>query len=273
MSHPSLSIAAVIIASVLATACVTKGTYDQQVLAASDARAQLARCRDDDQRLAKGTTEMQKQLDDATAVYEQLTNELKRLGEDSQALLTVNGTLKDALEGSKARLEELRRAQAAAEQRAALYRSLALKLKGMVDAGDLAITLRDGRMVLRMSNDVLFDSGKADLKPAGVKALDQLADVLRTVPARRFQVAGHTDNDPIRYAPFKSNWELSTARSLAVVELLASRGVDSRELSAAGFGEFDPVDTNDTSAGKAHNRRTEITVQPNIAEIVSVPNP
>ncbi len=273
MSHPSLSIAAVAIASLLATACVTKGTYDQQVQAASDARAQLARCRDDDQRLAKGSTEMQKQIDDATAVDEQLTNELKRLGEDSQTLLAVNGTLKDALEGSKARLEELRRAQAGAEQRAALYRELALKLKGMVDAGDLAITLRDGRMVLRMSNDVLFDSGKADLKPAGVKALNELADVLRTVPARRFQVAGHTDNDPIRYAPFKSNWELSTARSLAVVELLASQGVDSRELSAAGFGEFDPVDTNDTSAGKAHNRRTEITVQPNIAEIVSVPSP
>lgn len=273
MSHTSLPLAAVALTSLLSTACVTKGAYDQQVQAASDARAQLARCQNDDQRLAKGSTEMQKQLDDATAVDDQLTKELRRLGEDSQSLLAVNGSLKDALESSKARLEELRRAQAAAEQRAAVYRDLALKLKGMVDAGDLAIILRDGRMVLQMSNDVLFDSGKADLKPAGVKALTQLADVLRTVPARRFQVAGHTDNDPIRYSGFRSNWELSTARALAVVELLASQGVDSRELSAAGFGEFDPVDTNDTSAGKAHNRRTEITVQPNIAEIVSVPNP
>ena len=98
MSHPSLSVAAVIMASVLATACVTKGTYDQQVQAASDARAQLARCRDDDQRLAKGSTERQKQLDDATAVDEQLTSELRRLGEDSQTLMAVNGTLKDVLD-------------------------------------------------------------------------------------------------------------------------------------------------------------------------------
>jgi chemotaxis protein MotB len=273
MDRSRIVFAVLALGTSLLTGCVTQGRFDEQVQAASDARAQLARCKADDQRLATGSTEMQKQLDDATAVDEQLTSELRRLGEDSQTLLAVNGTLKDALEGSKARLEELRRAQAAAEQRAALYRELALKLKGMVDAGDLAITLRDGRMVLRLSNDVLFDSGKADLKPAGVKALNQLADVLRTVPARRFQVAGHTDNDPIRYAPFRSNWELSTARALAVVELLASQGVDSRELSAAGFGEFDPVDTNDTSAGKAHNRRTEITVQPNIAEIVSVPSP
>jgi chemotaxis protein MotB len=270
IAHAGLA-AVVLGVSLMSTACVSRGTYDEQVRAANDARTQLARCTADDQLLEKGATEMQGQLDDATAVDEQLGKELKRLGEDSQSLLAVNGTLKSTLDESKARLEELRRAQAAAEARAAVYRQIALKLKGMVDAGDLAITLRDGRMVLRLSNDVLFDSGKAELKPAGIAALTQIADVLRTFPGRRFQVAGHTDTEPIRFSPFHSNWELSTTRAVAVVTLLASQGVDPRELSAAGFGEFDPVDTNDTRDGMAHNRRTEITVQPNIGEIVSVP--
>jgi chemotaxis protein MotB len=153
-----------------------------------------------------------------------------------------------------------------------LYKVLALRLKEMVDAGDLSIVLRDGRMVLRLSNDVLFDSGKAELKPAGKRSLAEVASVLSSIQARRFQVAGHTDNDPIRLSPFRSNWDLSTARALEVVGFLTSRGMPPGALSAAGYGEFDPADSNDTREGKSHNRRTEITLQPNIDEIVAVPD-
>ncbi|HZU82083.1 MAG TPA: OmpA family protein [Polyangiaceae bacterium] len=270
-------------ASLLATACVSKAEYDGVVQSAEQARAELARrtseCADQRGRLEKrvaeldtGRASMQKQLDDATAVYEQLSKELKRLGEDSQSLLANNGSLKAALDSSRARLDELRRAQMAAEARAALYRELALKLKGMVDAGDLAITLRDGRMVLRLSNDVLFDSGRAELKPAGKRALREVGDVLRTLADRQFQIAGHTDNEPIRLSPYHSNWELSTARALEVVSFLVAQKVPPRALSAAGYGEFDPVDANDTAPGRSHNRRTEITLQPNIDELVAMPN-
>jgi chemotaxis protein MotB len=142
----------------------------------------------------------------------------------------------------------------------------------MIDAGDLAITLRQGRMVLRLSNDVLFDSGRSELKPEGKRALSQVAAVLATIPARRFQVAGHTDNEPIRRSPYKSNWDLSTARALEVTSFLIVRGIEPRALSAAGYGEFDPADTNDNAAGKSRNRRTEISLQPNIDELVAVPD-
>jgi chemotaxis protein MotB len=215
---------------------------------------------------------MQEEIDGATAVVDQLSKELQKLGQDWQSLVATNGSLSDALDSSRRRLEELRRAQAAAEARAALYRELALKFKGMVDAGDLAITLRHGRMVLRLSNDVLFDSGRADLKPEGKRALADVAAILVTIPSRHFQVAGHTDNVPIRGAPYRSNWELSTARALEVTSFLLARGVDPRELSAAGYGEFDPADTNETKDGRAHNRRTEISLQPNIDETVAVPD-
>lgn len=265
-----------------ATGCVSRAQYDEVARSADQARADLAkRTRDDttalsrlDARVAELETAraaVQKQLDEATVVDDQLSKELKRLGEDSQSLLAINGTLKDTVESSRRRLEELRRAQAASEARAALYRELALKLKAMIDAGDLAITLRDGRMVLRLSNDVLFDSGRADLKPGGKRALTELAAVLRTLLDRHFQIAGHTDNEPIRLSPFHSNWDLSTARALEVVSFLASQKVEPRNLSAAGYGEFDPVDSNDTKSGRSHNRRTEITLQPNIDEIVAVP--
>ncbi len=265
-----------------ATGCVSRAEYDEVAKSADQARAELAKRTLDDAAersrfqhqladLEAGRALMQKQIDDATVVDEQLSKELKRLGEDSQSLLAVNGTLKETVESSRRRLEELRRAQIAAESRAALYHDLALKLKSMIDAGDLSITLRDGRMVLRLSNDVLFDSGKADLKPAGKRALAELAAVLRSLPVRHFQVAGHTDNEPIRLSPFHSNWDLSTARALEVVGFLVSQKVEPRELSAAGYGEFDPVDSNDSKNGRSRNRRTEIALQPNIDEFVSVP--
>lgn len=265
-----------------ATACVSRTEYDKEAKSAADARAELAKGAHEhaaaraqlEQRLAAqdaGRPALQKQLDDATAVDEQLSKELKRLGEDARSLLASNGSLKETLESSRHRLEELRRAQAAAESRMALYRDLALKLKSMIDSGDLAIALRDGRMVLRLSNDVLFDSGKAELKSAGKSALTELSVVLRALSGRHFQVAGHTDNEPIRLSPFRSNWDLSTARALEVVGFLISQKIDARMLSAAGYGEFDPVDTNDSKEGRSHNRRTEITLQPNIDELVAVP--
>lgn len=258
------------------TACVSEGKYDEAVRSADVAHAELAKTKQEMQRHDKiadqGRAEMQKQIDDATAVYDELTRQLERVGQDAQSLLAVNGSLKDSLESSKKRLEELRRAQAAAEARATLYRELALRFKSMIDSGDLAISLRDGRMVLLLSNDVLFDSGRSELKPDGKRALSQIAAVLATIPGRHFQIAGHTDNEPIRLSPYKSNWDLSTARALEVTSFLVSKGVDPQALSAAGYGEFDPIDTNDTSRGKSHNRRTEITLQPNIDELVAIPD-
>ncbi len=270
------------VACLFFTGCVSKGSYDDAVRSADQAHADLTRReRTDDEQLAAlrqrlaemelGRASMQKDLDTATEVDERLSNEVDKLGGDSQAMRSANGKLAEALESAHRRLEDMRRAEAAAEDRAALYRDLALKLKGMVDSGDLAITLRDGRMVLTMSNDVLFDSGQAQLKAAGRRTLGELARVLQTVPDRRFQVAGHTDDEPIRLSPFHTNWDLSTARAVEVVGFLVSKGVDARSLSAAGYSQFDPIDANETREGRARNRRTELTLQPNIGEMVAVP--
>jgi chemotaxis protein MotB len=85
---------------------------------------------------------------------------------------------------------------------------------------------------------------------------------------RHFQVAGHTDNEKISKSFFASNWELSTARAIQVVEVLVTDGVKPTLLSAAGYGEYDPIAPNTTPAGRSRNRRIEITLQPNIEELV-----
>jgi chemotaxis protein MotB len=228
-----------------------------------------------DKRLADDATSaraLQAKLDDATAQNAELRQALEKMGKDADKLLGEKGTLASALADAKSRLEELRKAQAAADARLATFRQLALKLHKMIDAGELSIALRDGRMVIRLPNDVLFDSGQTDLKPAGQAALRSLANVLKTLPDRRFQVAGHTDNLPIQTARFPSNWELSNGRAVQVVHYLIAQGMRPEMLAAAGYGEFDPVAPNDTAASRAKNRRIEITLQPNIDELVAVPD-
>jgi chemotaxis protein MotB len=239
--------------------------------ALADAQAQV---QDRDQKLSDLSTSshnLQAQLDEATAINAKLRGELERLGKNVDAMLQEKGTIAKALEDAKGRLEELRTAQAAAEARAELFQQFVQKLRKLIDAGQLKVGTRAGRLVIQLPNDVLFDSGQKSLKPMGKEALGQLAKVLVTVPGRAFQVAGHTDNVPIQTPRFASNWELSTARAVEVVKLLVSQGINPRALSAAGYGEFDPVAMNDAADGRAKNRRIELTLQPRLDELVAAP--
>jgi len=230
---------------------------------------------DRDQKLSEAGVRghnLQAQLDESTAINQQLRAELSRLGKNVDQLLSEKGTLSRSLEEAKARLEELRKAQIAAEARAALFRDLVARFKKMTDAGELKVSLRDGRMILQLSNDVLFDSGRAELKPAGQATLKGLAQILASVKGRKLQVAGHTDNVAVRGGRFASNWELSTARAVSVVRFLIEHGVRPEVLSASGYGEFDPVGPNDSTDGRAKNRRIEVILQPNLDELVAVPD-
>jgi len=281
------------------SACVPRDRYDSAVKNAETLRAEshqrgvevarlkaeidrlnaeiaAARARlDQEDQAAAGTDvalhDLQVKLDDATVLSEQLRLALERQGKNADTLLAEKGNMATALAEAKQRLDELRKAQAAADKRTALYRDLALRFQKMIDSGQLKVSLRNGRMVIELANDVLFDSGQTRLKAEGQRALSEVAKVLATIPDRRFQVAGNTDNVPIEKAAFGSNWDLSAARSVEVVRFLVKKGVKPGLLSAAGYGEFDPVAPNATPEGRARNRRIEITLQPNIDELVAVP--
>jgi chemotaxis protein MotB len=292
-----MRILSVAILALCLSSCVAKSRYDEAVASAADLKAQLAKrviddtaqmkklndqiaevtqaSADRDAKISQLTTDksnMQAQLDDATALNQQLRQEITHLGGDVDKILADKSALSKSLEEAKARLEELRKALVAAEARAALFQSFITKLKNMVQAGTLTITTRRGRLVLQLPNEVLFESGQAELKSAGKAALQQIATALHSLPDRQFQVSGHTDNVPISTGQYPSNWELSAKRAINVVKLLIEQGVGPQQLSAAGYGEFDPIVGNESDAGRAKNRRIEITLQPNIDELVSIPS-
>jgi chemotaxis protein MotB len=164
-------------------------------------------------------------------------------------------------------LAELRAEKAKRESELQVYRDLFDKLRALVDAGTIEVEFRKGRLVVKLSSAILFDSAKSTLKEEGEAALAKLVPALKSVGKREFLVAGHTDNVPIKTARFKSNWELSTARGVSVVKFLVESGYPANQVGAAGFGENDPVADNSTPDGQAKNRRIEIVLMPNLGEI------
>jgi chemotaxis protein MotB len=125
----------------------------------------------------------------------------------------------------------------------------------------LITTILDERgLRIRFTDPVLFDLGKADIKTDAVDILRNVADVLASL-TNHMQVEGHTDNIPIRTASYKSNWELSSIRSCEVLHFMVQEGgINPGNLTAAGYGEYHPLAPNDTKENRSRNRRVEILI-------------
>lgn len=146
------------------------------------------------------------------------------------------------------------------------YENLVKEMQKEIEQGDIKITQAVDRLSVNLVEKILFDSGKAEIKPAGLKILKRVGDILKGISDKQIRVEGHTDNVQIGARirhKFPTNWELSTARASNVVRYLQDKvGVDPKMLSAAGFSEYKPVASNDTDEGKAQNRRIEIVLLP-----------
>lgn len=124
-------------------------------------------------------------------------------------------------------------------------------------------------LVITFVADILFDSGKAQLRSEAEPILDKVAKVLKEkVPDLKVGIEGHTDNQPIKVSGWKSNWELSVQRALSVLHYLADeKGIMPERLSAIGFGEYQRIASNDTAQGRRQNRRVEIVIMPKVTKV------
>lgn len=123
-------------------------------------------------------------------------------------------------------------------------------------------------LVISVVGDVLFDSGKAKVRPEAYEILDKISTVLKeNVPGLNVGIEGHTDNQPIKFSGWKSNWELSSARALSVLHYMVDeKDISPERISAIGYGEYNPVASNDTKEGKQLNRRVEIVILPQLTK-------
>jgi chemotaxis protein MotB len=131
-------------------------------------------------------------------------------------------------------------------------KGLADKLSARVERRGLVITI--------LTDQLLFDSGSAQLKSQGLPLMNAVAGLLRQEKTHQVVVEGHTDTVPISGSQYPTNWELSTARASTVVRVLAQEGVNSQRLTAAGRAYLDPVASNSTDTGRSQNRRVQIVL-------------
>jgi chemotaxis protein MotB len=209
----------------------------------------------------------------ASAQVDQLKGQLKKAGVD---LSNVNADLAD----QKAALDKLKKDKEQLDAIRKRFEALKQKLEALTKLG-LSVTVRKNKMTIQLPGDVLFDSGRVDLKKDGKDILQKVAEVIRNdkeLNARTFQVAGHTDNKPLAGGPYKDNWGLSAMRAREVLNFLVTPseqkggggGLPPDHWSAAGYGDTDPVAGNDSPENMQKNRRVELVVVPNVEEMLDL---
>ncbi len=156
--------------------------------------------------------------------------------------------------GGKADTQRLERAKAKENEEAT-----AEKLRESVQSSLVQVESSEKKLKLVLTEGVLFDSGKADLKGRAREVLKPIMDELRKLP-NDVIVEGHTDNVPIKSGRYSTNWELSMARAYSVISYMESLGMDKRKLAGIGYGENRPVAGNESHEGRARNRRIEISL-------------
>jgi len=221
-----------------------------------------------EQEFADLTKMSSQQLSEKAAENRRLLTELQ----DKEAKLAAEGSRLEQLQAELAQrsarvdqLEGLIAAKEAAMQR--LKDAVSTALSGFEGKG-LTVERKNGKVYVSMENKLLFSSGSWAVNSEGTRAVSNLAEVLVENPDIDVLIEGHTDNVPYGgKGVIADNWDLSTKRATAIVRILVNKNVSPKQVTAAGRGEFLPIATNSTSAGKAKNRRIEIILAPNLDKI------
>lgn len=225
-----------------------------------------------------------------------LEAQLQAMGMDITKLNVALSSRGEAMAEQEATLQQMRKALTEYQARAAVLErirermlTLRRKLDSLTRFG-LQVSIRKNRMIISLPGDILFDTGKVELKADGKNVLQEIAKVIRsdkTLSARNFQVAGHTDNQPLKGGPFVDNWGLSLMRARTVLVFLVTPtdakpsghglgriepggGLPTNRWSASGYGETDPVAPNTDNANMQKNRRVELVVIPDVEEMLDL---
>jgi chemotaxis protein MotB len=247
------------LAPLAAAACVLPQTYEAVV-------ARNRALENDREQMLRRLAEIEGQVVDGSRAQAQLKESQASLEAERAALLERYEDLRTGTEGLRDELERERTERLAKEEQiqamTGTYKNLVDELENEVRDGQIEVQRLQGRLQVRALEKILFDSGKAELKPEGRKVLKRVAEQVKKLPGHSIRIEGHTDDVPISTARFPSNWELSAARATGVVREFIDDGLPPERLSAVGRGEFAPIEENSSAEKRARNRRIEIILIP-----------
>ena len=218
-----------------------------------------------DQETAIG--QLKQQVGDLNNKVNDLQNTAGKLSSDVANKNSQLGKSQQELAEQQRKLEQL---QSLMDQQKKATQEIRKKMSDALvgfNSNELTVAIKNGKVYVSLQENLLFPSGSAVVNPKGKEALGKLAEVLNINPEITVNIEGHTDSVPIR-TRFKDNWDLSTARANAIVRILTTDyKVDPVRVEASGHSQYDPVQTNSTSEGRALNRRTEIILSPKLDEL------
>lgn len=204
---------------------------------------------------------------------EKLREEINQLDDKKREIALENEQLREHVGYLTQRLDEevakvSREKEDEMARLKATHDDMLKAMKKEIEQGQIKVTQLADRLSLNIIDKILFPSGEADISEQGKEVLKRVGDILKQARDKTIRIEGHTDNVPISrhlQARFPSNWELSTARATNVVRFLQDEaGIDAATLDAVGRGEYHPIATNKTVAGRSKNRRIEIILSPRV---------
>lgn len=252
---------------------------------------QIKNLETDTAKLAEEIRRLKQQKNDAEKMYADIKkryDDLLTKATDEKSRLSESLKEKERELNAKAKeLEDLSSALAQKQQRIADLESLIAKKdeavnslkKKIADAligfnnDELTVTQKDGKVYVSLSDKLLFKTGSYNVDVRGKQALSKLAEVLNKNTEVGIMVEGHTDNKPYKSPDgnIKNNWDLSVMRASSVTDILVNENkVDPKRVTAAGRGEYFPVEANDTPENRSKNRRIEIVLSPDLREIFKI---
>jgi len=247
IQHRSTIIIAVLIA-VIATGCVSTGTFEKMQ---TDKNGEIAALQQQ-----KTDLEVQKKiLEQQNAELKQQVGSLEQQKYSLEQQKASTQQYVGTLEQQKAAL------LANSQERQKQYDALVQGLSKEVEKGQLQVRQYQNMLAVDLAEQIFFDSGRAVLKKGGKEVLKKVAEALKGYESKIIRVVGHTDNVPLAktlQGTFPTNWDLSVARATNVVRFLQDAGIPPERMIPSGRGEYDPVALNDTPEGRQKNRRIEI---------------
>lgn len=184
----------------------------------------------------------------------------------------INGCAVVFQKGRRSDIEKIQVLKSELQNLKSAQQLLEEKLSGEIKDKQVRLEMAEKGLVITFVAEVLFDSGKAKLRKESFPILNKVIEVLKSeVPDNDIGIEGHTDNEPIKFSKWKTNWELSSQRALSVLYYLEKKGVNPLRLAAIGYGEYKVIVANDTLQGRQTNRRVEIVILPKSAKQTAAP--
>ena len=280
---------AVICSALLLTSCVSskkfkksQADYAQLQTRYVTLEGTLADCNNQKAGLEQEKTELNRRITDLNKEIENIkqnyTQAVMQLENMSVISKQQAESIKQSLQNIGAKDAYIQTLQQQMAYKDSLNMVLVMNLKGAIgniEDEDINIKVDKGVVYIDISDKLLFKSGSYTITDRAKEVLGKVALVLKNQPDIEFMVEGHTDNVPFKgNGVLVDNWDLSVKRATTVVRLLQNEyGLDPAKMSAAGRGEFHPVDTNDTKEGKGMNRRTRIVILPQLDQFFKLLEP